>query len=316
MRLLIGYDDSECADSAIDDMQRAGLPTKGEALVVTVAEEWPAYMLAGFDALELDQSSRSIAAQTGSGNLPATDRWSRAAAETAKRAAERVSVLLPGWTVTSAVHSSSPYSALLRVADEWKADLLLVGSHGRSAMGRALFGSVSHFIVNHATCSVRIARCPLFVSDAPERLLIGLDGSEDSLVAVEEVAQRTWPKATEVRVITALDHRFLSLVPTYDFPLPRYNEPVDQEIRKAVKVAAARACARLTSAGLNAHSFLRDGDPKYVLLEEAEKWQADCIFLGARGHSALERFLIGSVSASVALHSRTSVEIVRPRSAN
>jgi nucleotide-binding universal stress UspA family protein len=231
----------------------------------------------------------------------------------AKRAAERVGVLFPAWTVSSCVQNSSPYSALLQLAEEWKADLLMVGSHGRSALGRALFGSVSHFVVNHATCSVRIARSPLFVPDAPVRLVIGLDGSEDSLTAVEEVAQRTWPAGTEARVITALDYRFLSMVPNYDFPSTNWNEPVDMEMRKSVEVTGARACARLSASGISAQSFVRDGNPKYVLLEEAEQWQADSIFLGAKGHSALERFLVGSVSASVALHARCSVEIARPR---
>ena len=40
MKLLIAYDGSKCADSALDDLTHAGLPGKGEALVMTVAEVW------------------------------------------------------------------------------------------------------------------------------------------------------------------------------------------------------------------------------------------------------------------------------------
>lgn len=54
-----------------------------------------------------------------------------------------------------------------------------------------------------------------------------------------------------------------------------------------------------------------DGDPKQVLLKEAERMNADCIFLGAKGHSRMERFLLGSVSAAVAARARCSVEVVR-----
>jgi hypothetical protein len=40
MKLLIAYDGSRCADSALDDLTHAGLRTKGEALVMSVAEVW------------------------------------------------------------------------------------------------------------------------------------------------------------------------------------------------------------------------------------------------------------------------------------
>jgi len=53
-------------------------------------------------------------------------------------------------------------------------------------------------------------------------------------------------------------------------------------------------------------------DPKRLIVEEAASWNADCIFLGARGHSRLERFLLGSVAAAVAARATCTVEVVRP----
>jgi len=40
MRILIGYDGSDCAEAAVDDLRQAGLPSKAEALVFSVAEVW------------------------------------------------------------------------------------------------------------------------------------------------------------------------------------------------------------------------------------------------------------------------------------
>ena len=54
-----------------------------------------------------------------------------------------------------------------------------------------------------------------------------------------------------------------------------------------------------------------EGSPKIVILEEAEKFKANLIVVGSHGYSAIERFLLGSVSHSVALHAKCSVEIVR-----
>ena len=58
-------------------------------------------------------------------------------------------------------------------------------------------------------------------------------------------------------------------------------------------------------------SAVPDGPPKRVILEEAEAFGADLIVLGSHGYGAFERFLLGSVSQSVALHAKCSVEIVR-----
>lgn len=75
---------------------------------------------------------------------------------------ERVSGELSGVegaTVTTAVVEGSPRHVVVQEADNWEADLLVVGSHGRSTAGRMLLGSVSHAAALHAHCSVQIVRC-------------------------------------------------------------------------------------------------------------------------------------------------------------
>jgi nucleotide-binding universal stress UspA family protein len=57
--------------------------------------------------------------------------------------------------------------------------------------------------------------------------------------------------------------------------------------------------------------MVADGNPKDVLVKEADRWDATCLFVGARGLRAVDRFLLGSVSASVAARAHCSVEVVR-----
>jgi nucleotide-binding universal stress UspA family protein len=68
---------------------------------------------------------------------------------------------------------------------------------------------------------------------------------------------------------------------------------------------------KLRATGLLASAIAREGDPRRVLLDEAANWQADSIFVGARGLRRIERFLLGSVSAGVAAQANCSVEVVR-----
>ncbi len=65
-----------------------------------------------------------------------------------------------GMKVTTAVEQGDPKSAIIDAAEQWRADLIVLGSHGRGALDRFLMGSVSDAIVRHARCSVEIVRIP------------------------------------------------------------------------------------------------------------------------------------------------------------
>ena len=53
------------------------------------------------------------------------------------------------------------------------------------------------------------------------------------------------------------------------------------------------------------------GDPKAVVLDESKEWSADILVLGSHGWRGLDRFMMGSVSESIAMHAHCSVEIIR-----
>jgi nucleotide-binding universal stress UspA family protein len=74
---------------------------------------------------------------------------------------------------------------------------------------------------------------------------------------------------------------------------------------------AERAADELRHTGLAVEVALRYGDPKAVLVEEAKSVNTDCIFVGARGHSKIQRLLLGSVSAAVSARAPCSVEVIR-----
>ena len=69
----------------------------------------------------------------------------------------------------------------------------------------------------------------------------------------------------------------------------------------------------LRSAGLRAEILVRRGNPADQILEEADTWGADCVFVGAKGTRGIERLLLGSVSSAVAARAHCSVEVVRPQ---
>jgi len=56
------------------------------------------------------------------------------------------------------VFEDRPYRVILNEAETWHADIIVVGSHGRSGFDRVIMGSVSEAVALHAKCSVEVIR--------------------------------------------------------------------------------------------------------------------------------------------------------------
>lgn len=310
-KILIGYDGSDCADAALDDLQRAGLPRVAEAVVISVTETWlPPPPPSAFQILELAHAIYVPSDMTrvyAQGSLALEE-----AQSLADQAATRLRTNFPDWEITVNAAIGSPRRELIRRADVWKPDLILVGSHGRSLVGRLMLGSVSQGVLTDARCSVRVARGRVDEPDTPVRILIGVDGSLASAAAVSEVASRNWPLLSEVRTIAVNEPLTPAFVGRFIPPVGKIIRETSQADRQWLTKVLEYAGERLLQSRLKVTSGICEGDPKRALVEAAEAWGADCIFVGSIGFtSSLERFLLGSVSAAVAARAHCSVEVVR-----
>ncbi len=313
MKVLIAYDGSAAADIAIDSLYRAGLPIEHvEALVVSVAEVWlppPTRDEVLDDTFPLQIPAGLKRAREHAAAIMAEGE------ERAERGKKRVQHVFPDWSVSPEVVNGSPAFELLNRAEEWQPQLIVVGSHGHTAVGRFVLGSVSQKVLTEAPTSVRIGRALTGVGDSAQRIIIGIDGSPGSDTAVRAVAGRSWRPGSEVRVVVAED-----LMKAFPVSLlaPRVKQFVDElnaDERSQAEELVTEALKQLR-AGLDQSvtlsSVIDSGDPKQVLVRRAEEFGADCIFTGATGFSnRIERFVLGSVSAAVAARAHCSVEVVR-----
>ncbi len=69
-----------------------------------------------------------------------------------------------GLTVEEVIVHGEAASEIVRVAKERNVDLIVVSSHGRTGLGRILFGSTAEAVVRHATCPVLVVKPPAIVS--------------------------------------------------------------------------------------------------------------------------------------------------------
>lgn len=282
MKIIFSYDGSSCANDALHELRRAGLPAEGDATIVTVAEPWHAPV--GPDGHKLDMS-------------PLVDEAS--ALKQANDGRAMFSELFPSWHVKAEGRKGSPSHNIIERADQVGADLIVVGSHGLNSVERLVFGSISQQVVTSAHCSVRVARGNPHREDEPIRLLIGIDGSIDSTAAVDSLLERNWPAQTKVWLVTAIGSYF--------------EEEANNREREQFQELHNQIAARLKEKNLSTASIVDYTDPKHLILATAKEYEIDCIFLGSRGLTRFERVLLGSVSASITARAQCSVEIVRTK---
>jgi nucleotide-binding universal stress UspA family protein len=312
MRVLIGYDGTPGAVIALEHVcrGRAGLPQTGEASVLAAAD----LVTLVPDVTPIGEVSDGDSPREAAHALAlAEEQVTARARAVAEEGARRVRQALPGWTVQSDTVLGPAAEAMIDKATQWRADLIVLGWRGQSRVSRWLLGSVAQQVVNEAPCSVRLVRGRCGPAGSPVSMVIGYDGSPGAEAAVYAMAARTWPmgSAAWLVAVTSEGSGATWVSPSADFSAAFWKELEAHHLRW-INRHARHGARILQEAGLISRVLLKAGDPKRVLVEESERWDADCLVVGASGSRGLTRLLMGSVATAVTIRAASSVEVVRP----
>lgn len=135
------------------------------------------------------------------------------------------------------------------------------------------------------------------------KVLLGVDSTSASQLAVDEVAARPWPPQTSVEVVTVID-----LVDSWNAP------DLNSTLMNSADQALSSASQRLREAGVDSSSAVLTGDPKEIMVNYAAQTGVDLVVVGSHESSDWMRFLLGSVARALVRHAPCSVEVVRSRS--
>ncbi len=190
----------------------------------------------------------------------------------------------------------SPVDAILDLAEEIGADLLVVGIRGHGTLGRLVLGSVSEGVVHHATRPVLVTRGGEGAWP-PGRVVIGDDGSE--------AAKRAGELATSIGELFGARCALVRAYP--EFPetdrVGRALDPraVDDALRHAERELHERSEELGSLAGRRPRIGMAAGDAGVAILEEAREGDnaATLIAVGSRGLGLARRLRLGSVSTKV-----------------
>jgi nucleotide-binding universal stress UspA family protein len=205
------------------------------------------------------------------------------------------------------IESGAADSAILRVAEDVKATVVVTASRGLSGITRLLLGSVAERIVRYAHCSVLIAR----PHKKTNKILVATDLSDLSLPAVSLAAEAAKRNSAELVVLYALDvfpSPAMGLtVPFGGVPIVPPPELIAQ-MRAGAHAALEALVARLD---VKAEPRVAEGDATAAIIRTAEQVEADLVVVATHGRTGLARVALGSVAEKVVRGARSSVLVAR-----
>lgn len=266
-RILLAVDGSEFSDGAIRVAQAMAGKCGAELMVMSIGIVNPEY---NSMVPNLDDEAEKLARTNVDAAIAA----------------------MPGVACKPIVRvGDDPAVEIVQVAEETRADVIVLGRHGRRGLARWKLGHATAKVVGNAPCPVLVV--PRAAGMWTKRILVATDGSRYS-----ELAAVTAGKLAEA---CHLPMTAVSAV----------HSGHSAERRQIAQAAVDAIIDGLKISGIEVRGYLPEGRPEQAILEAAGRDAADLIVVGSHGRTGLDRMLMGSISEKVLNQAQCPVLVVK-----
>jgi nucleotide-binding universal stress UspA family protein len=208
-------------------------------------------------------------------------------------------------------------------AEEWGAELTVVGARGLGTFERLLLGSVSRAVVHSSKIPVWVARASRHRQPGQSfNVLLTCENPDLGGRGAEVLSRFTWPKDSTCRTLTVVPSMFAGKVP--DWLQQRARSPDVEEMVQAwarehdEELRSTRASMEQFTTSLPAgvrrlEPIVAEGEPASTILATLAREKTDLVLVGAYRKNWLASTLLGSTSEAVLNHAGCSVLVVRHR---
>lgn len=305
MKILLATDGSPCAHAAVEFMEHFPFPRDGKASVLTVINRDD---FKGKEEKQLSKEQRKVLRKTREMVRKESDKLLAVKADRLKEA---------GWAVTTEVRDGHPAEEIVNAAQELDVDLIVMGCHGLSAIGRLFLGSISDAVLQRAHCSVLIVKMMETQTQAgtdagggsehPLHVLLSHDGSDAATKAVSFCASLPFDKADQVMVL-----RVLPLIGLYHQDIRQRLSGIWQQKKKNAKKELKRVTSEPNwTTPLVSTKVRESSEVSQAILNAISELDADLLVLGYKGKGEIKKFLVGSITAGIVHHAPCSILAVR-----
>lgn len=284
-RIVLGYDDSEPSKAALREASLWAHRHGGKLFLV--------------HAVYFDSEEFAIPPAQIEKGVENAIRFCRDAKETTSAECgltDRVEAL---------VREGEAPDVLAKIAETERADLIALGTFGKSALKRLLVGSVTSEVILKAPCDVLVVKRPCSAcTGSYASILVAFDRSESSKKALVRAAELA---RTEKAALTIL------------YVIPRYEEMVeflrtgamDEDLRAAAEKVLAEAKEIASVPGLDVRTRIGEGHAADEILSTARKLENDLIVMGTYGWTGVSKAIMGSTTSRVITHASAPVLVVK-----
>ena len=236
---------------------------------------------------------------------PPLDACAAAASEQAARLVERDPTRRPPTVQVSHLHAVDPFEAIMERISQLHPDLIVMGTHGRTGLGRLLMGSTAEKVLRHAPGNVLTVKgaAPHRDAGAARRILVPVDfsdGSAQALDAARWLARRAETRLHLLHVVEPL--------PAFYYAGPAERAPeLDNDLRQRIEHSLREWSGDLDGARWS----VAEGHVPTEIARVARNTEAGLVVMGTRGLTGLHHVLIGSVTERVCRTCEAPVLVVR-----
>lgn len=204
-----------------------------------------------------------------------------------------------------------PSEALLRIAGERGADLIVVGHNRRGALDDLVLGSVARRLLRESPHHLLVTR-PTTGAGVGLNAVIAFDDSPESERCIEAFI-RLAPKGVDkvyVLTVNEIDSGAASMLVR---GLPHLQRKAERWIAEGLEKDGRRICERLQSAGFDAEPLMVEGgDTAAAIRQACDATRSSLLAIAARPHGFWDRFWHGSVSEEIFARDSRSLLVLRP----
>jgi len=209
------------------------------------------------------------------------------------------------------VCAGDPWREIVAEADALPADLIVMGTHGRTGFEHMLLGSVTEKVLRRAGCPVlTVGRVLPRTGGLFRRILCAIDfseHSEDTLQTALSLAQENEAEVTLLHVVDSLSGApagRLRARPEIGPLYPDLEAQILEQLREMTPAACRQWC--------EVKERVASGAPWRQILAVGEETGVDLVVMGAHGYGPIGRFFFGSTSSHVVRQAACPVLVVRP----
>lgn len=210
-----------------------------------------------------------------------------------------------GIDVQSLLYEGDPPTVIADVAQEKKADLIVLGTYGRKGLDRLLMGSVTSQVVLNSPVDVLVVKKPCTeCSGEYNSILVPFDGSSSSRTALDRAVQMARVNKSEITVM---------------YVIPRYEEMIGFFRTDAIKKRLMQEAQKILDSaqkiaeqnGASVKLIIGEGHADELITDKARDLKTDLIVMGSYGHRGMNRAIIGSTAERVIIHASCPVLVAK-----